>query len=62
MRGVDAGPARERVHRGEAAVVILVEVEEVVGAERRGASAPRRAAQRREHLGLADGMAVVEVA
>jgi hypothetical protein len=32
--GVDAGQAGEGVHRGEAAVVVLVELEQIVGRER----------------------------
>ena len=39
---VDAGQAGQGVHRGEAAVVILVEVEQVVGGEWERWRAPRR--------------------
>src|SRR5262249_4441076 len=56
----DAGFASEGLHGGETAVVVLVEVEEVGRAKhgRRG-SAP--ASRGRQHLGLVDGMTIVEV-
>ena len=45
--GVDAGQAGEGVHRGQAAVVILVELEEIVGGDRRVGERARAGAARR---------------
>ena len=55
-----SGPAGERLDGGQAAVVVLVELEEIVGAQRAGEPAAP-AGHGGQHLGLADGMAVVEV-
>src|SRR5204862_7919277 len=55
--GRDAGPPRQRVHRAQSAVVVLVEGIEVVGGERLVAA---RAPHGVEHLALADRMAGVE--
>src|SRR5262249_24622717 len=52
----DAGPPREGVDRGQTAVVILVELEEVVRGRHAGAPL---AAEGRQHAGLADRMLVV---
>ena len=57
--GSDAGAAREGLHRGETAVVVLVQRVEVVG--RQPGADLALATERVEHLGRADGMAVVEI-
>src|SRR5207253_2792197 len=56
----DPGAPRQRVDRAQAAVVVLVEGEEVVGGEP-PVGAPARAADGVEDLALADRMAVIEV-
>jgi hypothetical protein len=57
----DARQAGQGVHRRQAAVVVLVEVEQVVGGERRGVERAAPTAHGREHLGLADRVPVVEI-
>src|SRR5205085_1634955 len=56
----DAGPAGQRVDGVRPAVVVLVQVEEIFG-RHRGARRHAAAPQGRHHLGLADGVAVVEI-
>jgi hypothetical protein len=52
-----AGAAREGVHRADAAVVVLIEVEEIVGGE----TVDAVASGGRPHVRLVDRVAVVEV-
>src|SRR5207244_11521050 len=56
----EAGAARQRLARPRPAVVILVEVEQLLGGDR-AARRHAAASQRGHHLRLADGMAIVEI-
>ena len=56
----DPGQARQRVDGGQPAVVVLVELEEVVGGEG-PAGEPAAPGEGGQHLGFADRMAIVEV-
>ena len=56
----DAGAARQFIHRLETTVVILVELEQVVGTQL-GEVTPALPGDGGEHLLLADRVAVVEV-
>src|SRR5213594_4375972 len=59
--GAHTGPARQGIHRGEASVVILVELEEVVDGQESWITAPAPG-ESSEHPRLAKGMVIVELA